>query len=223
MKRFIILLVALAALALALTLAITSHDSSTPKTSQTQTSENNTNPVIETIMSRRSIRAYKDQAVPREILQQIAECGINAPNGMNAQQWEVRIVDNAEWIAAATKSYVESVKGTPSEKMVSGEGFKNMFRNAPAVIFIAHKPGHCTQVDCGLMAGNMVLAAKSLGLGTCCMMGPLGFFSTPEGKDFLSSMKLSEGYELLLCVGVGYPAEEPAAKPRKKEVIEFVE
>ena len=223
MKRFIILLVALAALALALTLAITSHDSSTPKTSQTQTSENNTNPVIETIMSRRSIRAYKDQAVPREILQQIAECGINAPNGMNAQQWEVRIVDNAEWIAAATKSYVESVKGTPSEKMLSGEGFKNMFRNAPAVIFIAHKPGRCTQVDCGLMAGNMVLAAKSLGLGTCCMMGPLGFFSTPEGKDFLSSMKLSEGYELLLCVGVGYPAEEPAAKPRKKEVIEFVE
>lgn len=223
MKRFIILLVALAALALALTLAITSHDSATPKTSQTQISENSTNPVIETIMSRRSIRTYKDQAVPREILQQIAECGINAPNGMNAQQWEVRIVDNAEWIAAATKSYVESVKGTPSEKMVSGEGFKNMFRNAPAVIFIAHKPGHCTQVDCGLMAGNMVLAAKSLGLGTCCMMGPLGFFSTPEGKDFLSSMKLSEGYELLLCVGVGYPAEEPAAKPRKKEVIEFVE
>lgn len=223
MKKFIILLVALAALALALTLAITSHDSSTPKTSQTQISENSTNPVIETIMSRRSIRAYKDQAVPREILQQIAECGINAPNGMNAQQWEVRIVDNAEWIAAATKSYVESVKGTPAEKMVSGEGFKNMFRNAPAVIFIAHKPGHCTQVDCGLMAGNMVLAAKSLGLGTCCMMGPLGFFSTPEGKDFLSSMKLSEGYELLLCVGVGYPAEEPAAKPRKKEVIEFIE
>lgn len=223
MKRFIILFVALAALALALTLAITSHDSATPQTSQTQASENSTNPVIETIMSRRSIRAYKDQAVPREILQQIAECGINAPNGMNAQQWEVRIVDNAEWIAAATKSYVESVKGTPSEKMVSGEGFKNMFRNAPAVIFIAHKPGHCTQVDCGLMAGNMVLAAKSLGLGTCCMMGPLGFFSTPEGKDFLSSMKLSEGYELLLCVGVGYPAEEPAAKPRKKEVIEFVE
>ena len=204
-----------------LAMVLTSCSPTTSKT--TQPTQDETNPVIETIMSRRSIRAYKDQAVPREILQQIAECGINAPNGMNAQQWEVRIVDNAEWIAAATKSYVESVKGTPAEKMVAGEGFKNMFRNAPAVIFIAHKPGRCTQVDCGLMAGNMVLAAKSLGLGTCCMMGPLGFFSTPEGKDFLSSMKLSEGYELLLCVGVGYPAEEPAAKPRKKEVIEFVE
>ena len=190
---------------------------------QKECCEKECNPVIETIMSRRSIRKYTDQAVPRELLNQIAECGINAPNGMNAQQWEVRIVDNAEWIASATKSYVESVKGTPSEKMVSGEGFKNMFRNAPAVIFIAHKPGRCTQVDCGLMAGNMVLAAKSLGLGTCCMMGPLGFFSTPEGKEFLSSMNLSEGYELLLSVGVGYPDEEPAAKPRNKEVIKFVE
>ena len=107
--------------------------------------------------------------------------------------------------------------------MASGEGFKNMFRNAPAVIFIAHKPGLCTQIDCGLMAGNMVLAAKSLGLGTCCMMGPLGFFSTPKGKDLLSSLNLSEGYELLLCVGIGYAAEEPEAKPRKKEVIQFVE
>jgi nitroreductase len=214
MKRFIIALMILA-------LTATSCNPTTSKI--TQTTQNDTNPVIETIMSRRSIRAYKDQAVPREILQQIAECGINAPNGMNAQQWEVRIVDNAEWIASATKSYVESVKGTPSEKMVSGEGFKNMFRNAPAVIFIAHKPGRCTQVDCGLMAGNMVLAAKSLGLGTCCMMGPLGFFSTPEGKEFLSSMNLSEGYELLLSVGVGYPDEEPAAKPRNKEVIKFVE
>ena len=216
MKRLIIALAALA-------MGVTSCSPTSSKTAETSATENNTNPVIETIMSRRSIRAYKDQAVPRELLQQIAECGINAPNGMNAQQWEVRIVDNAEWIASATKSFVESVKGTPAEKMASGESFKNMFRNAPAVIFIAHKPGLCTQVDCGLMAGNMVLAAKSLGLGTCCMMGPLGFFSTPGGKDFLSSMNLSEGYELLLCVGVGYPAEEPAAKPRNKEVIKFVE
>ena len=70
MKRFIIALMTLA-------LTATSCNPTTSKT--TQTTQNDTNPVIETIMSRRSIRAYKDQAVPREILQQIAECGINAP------------------------------------------------------------------------------------------------------------------------------------------------
>ena len=61
------------------------------------------NPVIEAIMSRRSIRKYKDTPVEREKLQLIAECGVNAPNGMNAQRWEVRIVDNAESIAAISR------------------------------------------------------------------------------------------------------------------------
>lgn len=207
----------------ALAVVLTMATSCKQPCQQCSAPESDQNQVIETIMSRRSIRAYKDTPVSRELLQQVAECGIQAPNGMNAQQWEVRIVDNPEWIATATKGFVENAKGTPAEKMASGEGFKNMFRNAPAVIFIAHKPGLCTQIDCGLMAGNMVLAAKSLGLGTCCMMGPLGFFSTPKGKDLLSSLNLSEGYELLLCVGIGYADEEPEAKPRKKEVIQFVE
>ena len=44
------------------------------------------NPVIENIMARRSVRHYTDQTVPRELLQQIAECGVNAPNAMNHQQ-----------------------------------------------------------------------------------------------------------------------------------------
>ena len=179
--------------------------------------------MIETIMSRRSIRQYKDQVVPRELLDKIVECGINAPNGMNAQQWEVRIVDNPEWLKRVTEVQKKSSEGTPMAKMFEDPNMKNAFRNAPAVIFIAHKPGLCTQVDCGLMAGNMVLSAKSLGLGSVCMMGPLGFFSRPEGKPFLQELGLSEGYELLLCVGVGYADEEPEARPRKKEVVKYVE
>ncbi|MDO5497597.1 MAG: nitroreductase [Alistipes sp.] len=185
------------------------------------TPESNT--TIEDILSRRSIRAYKEQAVPRDLLDQIVECGIWAPNGMNAQQWEVRIVDSKEWLDNITAAYKESVKGTPTERMVEQPEFKNMFRNAPAVIFVAHKPGHCTQVDCGLMAGNMMLAATSLDLGSICMMGPIGFFRTEEGKPFLESLNLSEGYELLLCVGIGYADEEPKPTPRNMDVVQYVE
>ena len=201
----------------------TSCNSTTSNTENTP-AEEAANPVIETILSRRSIRTYKDQPVPRELLQQIAECGINAPNGMNAQQWEVRIVDSKQWLDNATAAYKNSVKAdSPMAKQFSDSSFKNMFRKAPAVIFIAHKPGPCTQVDCGLMAGNIVLSAKSLGLGSVCMMGPLGFFSTPAGEPFLRSLNLSEGYELLLCVGIGYADEQPDARPRNKQVIKFVE
>ena len=216
MKHLFILLVSAMMVA-------TSCTSTNPKT-ENAPAEEATNPVIETILSRRSIRTYKDQPVARELLQQIAECGISAPNGMNAQQWEVRIVDSKEWIDGATTAFKSGVKAdSPMAKQFSDPSFKNMFRNAPAVIFIAHKPGMCTKIDCGLMAGNMVLSAKSLGLGSVCMMGPLGFFSTPAGEPFLKSLNLSEGYELLLCVGIGYADEQPEARPRRKEVIQFVE
>lgn len=181
------------------------------------------NAVIEAIMARRSIRVYTDEAVSRDLLDKIAECGINAPNGMNAQQWEVRIVDSEEWLTYATEVYRQDVKGTPAEKELENPKFKNMFRNAPAVIFVAHKPGHCTQVDCGLMAGNMMLAAQSLGLGSICMMGPLMWLNTEAGKPIIESLGFSEGYEPLLCVGVGYAAEQPDARPRNKEVIKYVE
>ena len=135
----------------------------------------------------------------------------------------MRIVDSKEWLDNATSQYQQSVKGTPAEKEFENPNFKNMFRNAPAVIFVAHKPGHCTQVDCGLMAGNMMLAAQSLGLGSICMMGPLVWLKSDAGKPIIESLGFSEGYEPLLCVGIGYAAEQPEASPRNKEVIKYVE
>lgn len=190
---------------------------------QTECCKECKNPVIGNIMARRSVRAYKEQAVPRELLEQIVECGINAPNAMNAQQWEVRVVESKAWIDKATEAYKQSVKGTPAEKMVTEPSFKNMFRNAPAVIFIGHKPSKYTAVDCGLMAENMMLAAQSLGLGTVCMASPVMFLTQVAGAEFLSSLSFSEGYEPLICIGIGYADEAPAAKPRNKDVIKYIE
>ena len=185
---------------------------------------NDKNEVIETILSRRSIRAYKDQAVPKELLDQVVECGVWAPNAINAQQWEVRVVMSEEWINSATAAAKEAAKGTPNEAQFNDPTFKNLFRNAPAVIFIGHKPGAYTPVDCGLMAGNIMLAAKSLGLGSVCMASPVRtFLMTEAGASHLTSLGFSEGYEPLICIGIGYPDEEPAAKPRNMEVIKYVE
>lgn len=192
--------------------------------SQQKCCDDNCNQVIETIMARRSVRAYKDTPIEKELLDKVVECGIYAANALNAQQWEVRVVMSQEWINMATEAAKAAAKGTPAEAQYNDPSFKNIFRNAPAVIFIGHKPSAYTPVDCGLMAGNMMLAAKSLGLGTVCMASPVRtFLQQPVGASFLESLEFSEGFEPLLCIGIGYPDEEPAAKPRNKEVIKYVE
>lgn len=177
------------------------------------------NAVVETIMARRSVRKYQEKPVEREKLELIVKCGINAPNGMNKQPWEVRVVDNAEFINGVTEEFKKV-----NQKQASEPGFKNMFRNAPAVIFIASPKDGSGQVDCGLMGENMILAAQSMGLGTCCLGGPIHFLKTEAAAaSYLEKLALPDDYELLYAIGVGYPDETPEAKPREESKVKFVE
>lgn len=178
------------------------------------------NAIIEAIMSRRSIRVYKDTPVEREKLQRIAECGVNAPNAMNAQNWNVRIIDSKEYIDGVTEIY----KAANPEAVQRDPNFKNMFRNAPAVIAVAAPQGGYSSIDCGLLGENIMLAAHSLGLGTCCLGGPVRFLSSnADAKPYLDRLKLDDGYELLYLIAVGYPDEAPEARPRNLDKIRFVE
>ena len=176
--------------------------------------------VIENILTRRSIRQYKPQAVNRDTMQVILNCGINAPNGQNKQSWEVRVVDNPEYINGITEVYKKA-----NPKAAEDPSFKNMFRNAPTVVFIARDTKYdMSQIDCGLLGGNMVLSAWSMGIGSCCLGGPVRFMLTDkEAAPYLEKLDFSEGYELLYCIAFGYPDETPAAKPRKAEKVRFID
>lgn len=170
-------------------------------------------------MSRRSIRKYKPQPVEREKMEQIINCGINAPNGMNKQSWEVRVVDNPEFINGITDLYKKE-----NPKAAERPGFKNMFNNAPTVVFIANDPSYeLSQIDCGLLGENMILSAWSMGIGSCCLGGPVRFMKSPAAADYLKRLEFSEGYELLYAIAFGYPDETPAAKPRKTEKVRFID
>ena len=178
---------------------------------QNVTSENQ---VIETIMSRRSIRKYKQQPVEQEKLQQILDCGINAPNGQNKQSWEIRVVNTPEYISEldSLNRSLALAKGMDASKI------RHASYGAPVMIFIANDPSYdFSQVDCGLLGANMILTAQSLGLGSCCLGG------IAEAESLLKRLELPENYNLLYAISFGYPDESPAAKPRKAEKIKFIE
>ena len=172
--------------------------------------------VIDNMMSRRSIRNYKKQAVPREVLNRIMECGINAPNGQNKQSWEVRVVENPE-----LQSEIKALMAT-----VGGERAAGCFYNAPVWVFIARDKGYdFSAYDCGLMAENMMLAANAMGVGSVCLGSPVRFIlDSPQKDAVLEKLGFSEGYELCLCISMGYPeGEKPEAKPRDMSKVKYVE
>lgn len=183
---------------------------------QEQAAEENV--VVKTIMERRSVRKYQDKPVEHDKLATMVECGINAPNGMNQQPWEVRVVESQEWIKGVTEAYV---KQNP-DAAKSDPNFKTMFRNAPNVIVIATPEGKGL-IDAGLMGENMILAAQSMGLGTCCLGGPVGFLQgDPAAAPFLKQLDIPEGYAIAYMIAVGYPDEQPQAKPRDTGKVKYI-
>ena len=173
----------------------------------------------ELIMSRRSIRNYKDSTISREVLDEILTCGVNAPNAMNRQMYEIRVLSPA--LIDSLSSAV--VKDNP--KMAERPGFKNIFVNAPCVICVAYdSSSSMSQIDCGLLGENIMLAAWAKGIGSCCLgSSPRMINDSPSAKPYLEKLGFSEGYEFIYCIALGYPNETPDAKPRKTDMIKFVE
>ena len=177
------------------------------------------NETIRTIMARRSIRQYHALPVARDTMMQIMTCGINAANGQNKQSWEVRIVDNP-----TTMQKIQDLMVTGNQNL-QADMVRGCMRGAPVMAFIARDLGYdFSAYDCGLLAGNMMLAAQSLGVGSICLGSPVRFINQAENSaEILAMLNLSENYELCLCVGFGYANESPAAKPRDINKVQYVE
>ena len=177
------------------------------------------NPVVSTIMSRRSIRKYKPQPVEREKMDLILQCGINAPNGQNKQSWEVRVIDNPALLDEMKEAVAKGHPNMPAEMA------KGCFRGAPTMVFIARDTKYdFSAYDCGLLAENMVLSAWSMGIGSVCLGSPVRFLTdNAECAPYVEKLGFSEGYELSLCVGFGYPDETPEAKPRDWGKVKYVD
>ena len=159
------------------------------------------NPVLSSIMARRSVRKYMDKPVEHKKLETVALAGINAPSARNWQNWAVRIIEDQKLMADV----------------------KDMCRNAPNLICVCAPADGRFDLDAGLLGENMMLAAQSLGLGTCIQTGPVSFLTTDEkAKAFRNSLDIPEGYKLLYIIAIGYPDEQPDARPRDASKVKFI-
>ncbi|MCQ2230013.1 MAG: nitroreductase family protein [Bacteroidales bacterium] len=172
------------------------------------------------MMSRRSIRHYQDKAISRDTLDAILQCGINAPNGRGMQAYEVRVINSVSLIDSITAAVLSDMPDLGKKP-----GFKNIFVDAPCVVFIACDRSYdLSQVDCGLLGENIMLSAWSKGIGSCCLGSSVRWMKdSPSAAPYMQRLGFSEGYDLLYCIALGYPDETPDAKPRNAQKVVYVE
>lgn len=164
--------------------------------------------VYEAVGARRSVRAYRDKAVPEGVLRRVLDAARLAPSARNRQEWRFIVVRDAE----ARRRLAAAAKG---QKFVAQAPVCLAFcaTEDRDVMSCGQKAG---PIDVSIALAYLTLAAAAEGLGTCW----LGAFHEQEAKEILGVPP--EARVVALCP-LGYPAESPGARPRKsfEEVVSF--
>lgn len=181
------------------------------------------NNVIDCIISRRSVKKYQDKPVERELLEQIVKAGTYAPTGRNSQSPIIIAVTNKEIRDKLSRMNLDIIMG---KNLTTSSGHSDPFYGAPAVLIVLAKKEIATRVyDGSLVMENMMIAANSLGLGSCWIHRAKEMFETDEGKQILCDLGITEEYEGIGNCIVGY-ATDDALKPqvdRKKDYVHWIE
>ena len=166
------------------------------------------NDVIKAMIERRSIRKFKSDMIPKADIDEIIKAGLYAASGKNQQAVITIAVTNKEL----------RDKLSDANRKIGGwaEGF-DPFYNAPVVLIVLADKNWPTGIyDGSLVIGNMMLAAYTLGLGSCWIHRAKQEFESEQGKKLLSELGIEGDWEGIGHCALGYADSETAAAPDRK-------
>lgn len=170
--------------------------------------------VMNNITTRRSIRKYKPDMLPKETIDRIIQAGTYAPTGMGKQSPIIIAVTNKELRDKLSKMNAQ-IMGTDTDP----------FYGAPVVLIVLADKSRPTYLyDGSLVMGNLMLAAHDEGIGSCWIHRAKEEFESPEGKEILKSLGIEGDYEGIGHCILGYAdGEEPKVALRKENYVYYVE
>ena len=170
--------------------------------------------LLDMIKTRRSIRKYKSDMVPKEIIDKIVEAGSYAATGMGQQSPIILAVTNKE-VRDKLSKWNADIMGTDTDP----------FYGAPVVLVVLADKNRPTAVyDGSLVMANLMLEAHDLGIGSCWIHRAKEVFASEEGKVLLKKWGVEGDYEGIGHCVLGYPAADiPKAKPRKENYVYYVD
>ena len=180
------------------------------------------NQTINDIITRRSVKKYQDKEVPLELVEQVVKAGMYAPSGMNKQAAKIIAVTNKQMRNRLSKINLDIVMG---RNLTTSSGHNDPFYGAPVVLVVLARKDIGTHIyDGTLVMENMMIAANSLGLGSCWIHRAKETFECEEGKQILKELGIADEYEGIGNCILGYAADnaiKPQA-PRKEDFVVWV-
>ena len=170
-----------------------------------------TNEVLQAIEARRSCRSYEERQILPEELSAVTRAGTWAPTGMGRQAVKIVVVQDKDTVAKLERMNA-AVLGNPDA---------HPFYGAPTVLVVfaaSTVPPHVP--DGSLVLGTMLLAASSIGLGSCWINRAKESFQTEEGKALMRKWGLADTYEGIgICILGYHDGAYPEARPRREGTV----
>ena len=167
------------------------------------------NEVIKAMIERRSFRKFKPDMLPKEIIDEVINAGLYAASGMGKQNPIIISVTNKEFIAKLAKI---------NAKIAGWEEGFDPFYGAPVVLIVLADKNWFTGVyDGSLVIGNMMLAADTLGIGSCWIHRAKEEFEMDEYKSLLKSLGIQGEWEGVGHCILGYPDMQKPEPPVRKD------
>ncbi|SFM79239.1 nitroreductase family protein [Methanolobus profundi] len=187
------------------------------------------NSVIENIKTRRSVMEYIDKEVSDEDIKTIIDAGIHAPSGFDIQPWFFVVVKNREMMKRMSDhckprllTMLEEATNDAAvefKKKLSTDDF-HIFYDAPVLIIVLGNNASVTaDIDCSLCAENMMLAAHSMGIGSC-WIGTACFIQ--DNPELLEELGITPDYRVVAPIVMGYPVTEPGETDKKEPEVVWV-
>lgn len=183
------------------------------------------NDIIRAILSRRSHRAYHAEQISGEQFDTLVNAALASPSANNLQPWHFSFVQDQKLLdqihQEAARTALNKTEGSPSKRFYDINF--HVFYHAPTVIFISSpKDRLFAELDCGIAAQNIVLAAESMGLGSVILGLPREAFSGEAKAGFEAALKFPTGYVFTIAVAVGIPADDKPAHDIHPEKVTMI-
>lgn len=185
------------------------------------------NEVLKAIRNRRSTRLFTDDQVKREDIEKILDAAIYSPSAHNDQPWRFTVIQNKELLQEFNmdcKIGAKDIEDDLLRKMANNEKL-NLFYNAPTVILVCgEEKAIMPQVDCAAATENMLIAAESLGLGSCWIGFAAFAFIGEKDEYYRKKFEIPEGYKPYYAVSLGHKrrSQQQKAPKRRENTINYI-